>query len=132
MNKSKIALACALAAIPACASPWALAPPQEWEANIQVLDPGVSNWQASMDTQGPAFVSNVAAQYNAAFNAVQSSYTPTGWEVLIPHPAGVSTSTEEFLTFASTPEPVSIILLGTVLVAVGAITRMRMTKRRRE
>jgi hypothetical protein len=36
----------------------------------------------------------------------------------------------EFLILLPTAEPRSIILLGMILVAVGAITRMRMTKRR--
>jgi hypothetical protein len=35
----------------------------------------------------------------------------------------------EPLTLVPTPEPGWIILLGMILVAVGAITRMRMTKR---
>jgi hypothetical protein len=229
MNKWKIALTCALAAIPACANPLTLdwvspgnnpvgyyyvspytaeiqstgqvitlycidfnhevAPPLEWEANIQVLDQAnvpslqygnstsntgysiwqdyeaaawlitqiaettnlqqqaidqyaaweiflypsnVSNWQASAGTQGATFVSDVATEYNAAFNAVKNGYTPTGWDVVTPDPAGQPGSTQEFLTIASTPEPGSIILLGTILVAVGGIVRMRRTKRRPE
>jgi hypothetical protein len=38
----------------------------------------------------------------------------------------------EFLILMPTSEPGSIVILGMILVALGAITRMRMTKRRRE
>jgi hypothetical protein len=94
-----------------------------WE--IFLYPSNVANWQASVNTQGGAF----AAQYKAAINAVNSGYTPYGLEVVTPNPAGQPGSTQEFLTFASTPEPESIVLLGTILVIVGLITRLRMRRR---
>lgn len=95
------------------------------------LDPAhQAAYNQSVAAAGGYFAGAINGAYNAAFNAVAGGYTPSGWEVVTPDPAGQPGSTQEFLTPVPTPEPKSIILLGTALVAVPFIVRMRSKRRR--
>jgi hypothetical protein len=161
-----------------------VAPPLEWQANLQTLDQanvpnmqyasttnawagyeaaawlidqlaGTSNleqqavyqyaaWMIFLDPAHTAFYdASVAASglsgfgnaidtaYNQAITAVNNGYTPTGFDVLTPTPAGTPDSTQEFLVFdpnpdsASSPEPSSIVLLATVLASCGFYVKRR-------
>ena len=86
---------------------------------------------------GSSFAADVNAAYTNAFTAVQNGYSPTGWDVVSPDPAGLPDSTQEFLTPAeaqltplATPEPGSILLLGTILLAGASLGRWRLGRKR--
>jgi hypothetical protein len=79
-------------------------------------------YNASVGAVGGSFQSAIDSAYNSAFTAVNNGYTPTGFDVVTPDPAGQPDSTQEFLTFyhnpsppASSPEPTSIVLLATAI-----------------
>ena len=84
---------------------------------------------------GSTFAAEVTTAYNDALNAVSNGYAPSGWSVVTPDPNQQPDSAQEFLTPGvgynpvATPEPVSILLLGTVLMGFVAITRWRMKQR---
>jgi hypothetical protein len=95
------------------------------------LDPShLTAYNNSVAAVGGTFAADITTAYNNAFSAVRNGYEPQGWDVVTPDPAGEPGSTQEFLTPVPTPEPTSIILLGTALVGVSFIVRMRSTRRR--
>jgi len=95
------------------------------------LDPAhQAAYNQSVAAVGGSFAAAVNVAYNDALNAVANGYTPSGWEIVTPDPPGQPNSTQEFLTPVTTPEPQSIILLGTALVAVPFVVRMRSKRRR--
>jgi hypothetical protein len=100
------------------------------------LDPAhIGAYTASVNAMGQAFGAQVTAAYDRAFGAVANGYTPTGWDMVTPDPAGRADSTQEFLTpaegpFAPTPEPLSVFLLGSVLLGFACLARWRKRSRR--
>ena len=100
------------------------------------LDPDhLFAYDSSVAAVGGSFATDIANAYNNAFNAVQNGYTPNGWSVVLPDPDQRPDSTQEFLTpgvgdsLIATPEPVSIVLLGTVLLGFVAFARWRLKRR---
>jgi PEP-CTERM motif len=91
--------------------------------------------QAQAAVGGGAFSSEVTAAYNDAFNAVHGGYSALGWQIVAPYPAGNEDSVQEFLvpgTPAPTPEPASIILMGTALVGAALMLKRRNKRTGRE
>jgi hypothetical protein len=99
------------------------------------LDPGHTPAYDNSVGLGSPFAAQVTSAYNNAFNAVNNGYTPTVWSVVTPDPNQQPGSTQEFLTPGigynpvATPEPVSIVLLGTVLLGFVAVARWQMKRR---
>ena len=85
-------------------------------------------YNQSVAAVGGGFAADVETAYHNAFSAVAGGYVPTGWEVVTPDPAGQPGSTQEFLT--PIPEPASILLLATAMIAAGWIVRIPGRRRR--
>jgi hypothetical protein len=104
-----------------------------WEIFLDSSHTALFN-QSVAAAGGSGFSSAITAAYNNAFVQVAGGYTPTGFDILTPDPAGTPGSTQEFLVFAndagnlnpaSTPEPSSIALLATVLAGCWFYVRRR-------
>lgn len=102
------------------------------------LDPSnQTKFDGSVASMGGTFGTDVDNAFQEAFS--QNQYPTLQWEVVSPVPAGQSDSVQEFLTpyepgfsTVATPEPVSIFLLGTVLLGLGFVARRHLKHKRSE
>lgn len=76
---------------------------------------------------GNSFIAQVDAAYNNALAAASSGFNLSGWQIITGVPAGQPNSPQEFLVRDSTPEPSSIIFLGTILAALALMVNRRKT-----
>jgi len=105
-----------------------------WKVFLDTAHTGA--FDASVAAAGGAtFAAAINTAYANAQSAVANGYTPVGWAVVTPDPAGLLGSPQEFLTTANelgaVPEPSSIVLLVTVVGGIGFMRFRRGAARNR-